>query len=250
MTEIQKALVGALADLDDPTKNRKGAHGATYVDLAGLLSHIRPILAKHDLAVTQDVVVDDGTLIVTTEILHSGGEARVYGPAKVRAAGDMQSLGGFITYLRRYQLSAALGIAGAEDDDGHSVKGRDVAPALVDVGRATGPLARQIASEIATDGQRRLLAVLTKKAGYPGPKEFLASDDAVDILDGTPSSPLVKKHASTLIDALQARIEAADQAREEGWNAYKAEAGIEDQPPAPDVEPDEQVLGEEYEANR
>lgn len=200
MSELQKALVGALAELDDPTKNRTGQHGSSYLDLAGLLSAVRKVLAKHDLAVTQDVVVDEGTLVVTTEILHSGGEARVYGPARVRAAGDMQQLGGFITYLRRYQLSSALGIAGAEDDDGHSIKGQRVAP--VDVGSATGPLARHKTKELATEPQRKKLAVLAKKAGHAGPKEFLASEQAASYLNGEPSSPLLKGHASQLIDAL------------------------------------------------
>ena len=202
MSELQKALVGALAELDDPTKNRKGQHGSNYLDLAGLLSAVRKVLAKHDLAVTQDVVVDDGTLVVTTEILHSGGEARVYGPARVRATGDMQSLGGFITYLRRYQLSSALGIAGAEDDDGHSVKGQNVAP--VNVGSATGPLARQKARDLATDPQRKKLAVLAKRVGYASPTDFLADPLAEQILGGEPSSPLLKGHASQLIDALEA----------------------------------------------
>lgn len=200
MSDLQKALVSALAELSEPSKNRKGAHGSSYLDLSGLLEHVKKTLGKHDLAVTQDVVVDDGTLVVTTELMHAGGEARVYGPAKVRAMGDMQALGGFITYLRRYQLSAALGIAGADDDDGHSIKGRDVAP--VNVGRATGPLARQKTRELATDPQRKKLAVLAKKAGHAGPKEFLASEQASSILGGEPSSPLLKAHASQLIDAL------------------------------------------------
>ena len=193
MTELQKSLVGALAELDDPTKNRKGQHGSNYLDLAGLLSAVRKVLAKHDLAVTQDFVVDDGTLEVTTKILHSGGEIRTYGPACVRATGDMQSLGGFITYLRRYQLSAALGIAGAEDDDGHSIKGQNVAP--LNVGSA---------SVLATDPQRKKIAVLAKNIGYASPKELLASPETEKILRGPPSSPLLKSHASQLIDALKA----------------------------------------------
>lgn len=193
MTELQKSLVGALAELDDPTKNRKGQHGSNYLDLAGLLSAVRKVLAKHDLAVTQDVVVDNGTLEVTTKILHSGGEIRTYGPACVRATGDMQSLGGFITYLRRYQLSAALGIAGAEDDDGHSIKGQNVAP--LNVGSA---------SVLATDPQRKKIAVLAKNIGYASPKELLASPETEKILGGPPSSPLLKSHASQLIDALKA----------------------------------------------
>ena len=202
MTELQKSLVGALAELDDPTKNRKGQHGSNYLDLAGLLSAVRKVLAKHDLAVTQDFVVDDGTLEVTTKILHSGGEIRTYGPACVRATGDMQSLGGFITYLRRYQLSAALGIAGAEDDDGHSIKGQNVAP--LNVGSTTGALASQTTQVLATDPQRKKIAVLAKNIGYASPKELLASPETEKILGGPPSSPLLKNHASQLIDALKA----------------------------------------------
>ena len=207
MSELQAALVEALAELDDPTKNRKGQHGSSYLDLAGLLSAVRKVLAKHGLAVTQDVVVDDGSLEVTTEILHSGGEIRTYGPACVRAVGDMQSLGGFITYLRRYQLSAALGIAGAEDDDGHSIKGQAVQPEpRVKAGH--GGDAYPITAK-----QKGYLGKLVRQAGFDDSRAFMVSELAMTALglenQDSPRTDLTSVDADKLIKALEAAAKGA-----------------------------------------
>src|SRR5690606_30331183 len=76
----------------------------------------RPVLKKHGLAFSQ--FVDDGGL--TTILLHESGEW-----IEARTSFDgisystAQELGSAITYLRRYALTAALGIAADEDDDGN-----------------------------------------------------------------------------------------------------------------------------------
>src|SRR5688572_22873174 len=58
---LAKALVAALAELEDIPKKHTanmGSHSYTYADLADALSYVRPILAKHGLAVTQDTTAD------------------------------------------------------------------------------------------------------------------------------------------------------------------------------------------------
>ena len=210
MSDLQKALVSALAELTEPSKNRKGQHGSSYLDLSGLLEHVKKTLAKHDLAITQDVVVDEGTLVVTTELMHAGGEARVYGPAKVRAVGDMQSLGGFITYLRRYQLSAALGIAGAEDDDGHSIKGQAVQP------QPRGKAGHVGDAYPITAKQKGYLGKLVREAGFEDSRAFMVSELAMTALglenQDSPRTDLTTVDADKLIRALEAAVkEASDE---------------------------------------
>jgi len=131
---LHTALVAALADLTNPPKNAKAnlGHGKPYqyADLAAILNHVRPVLAKHGLAVTQDVALDDGRLGITTTVHHLSGEALRFGPLAGPSGGKWQDLGSAITYARRYALCAALGIAGDDDDDAASAPVADPEPAF------------------------------------------------------------------------------------------------------------------------
>lgn len=209
MTALQAALIEALKDLDDPKKNRTGTHGAQYLDLSALLTHAKKTLGQHGLAVTQHVNVTDDGLEVMTEIMHTDGESKLYGPARVRASGDMQQLGGQITYLRRYQLAAAIGVAGSQDDDGQSLKGEPV--------QAKKRERRSTDAYPMSDKQKGLLGKLTRDAGYDDSRAFLASELAYTTLglanQDSPVTSLNSVEADKLIKALNAQIasEASDE---------------------------------------
>ena len=210
MTDLQAALIEALKDLDDPKKNRTGTHGAQYLDLSALLTHAKTALGAHGLAVTQHVSVTEDGLEVLTELLHTSGEAKMYGPARVRASGDMQQLGGQITYLRRYQLAAALGVAGAHDDDGQQLKGQPVEPE---------PRAKKAYIGDAypmSEKQKRLLGKLTREAGYDDSRAFMASELFYETLglenQDSPQTTINTIEADKLIKALNHVIgEATDE---------------------------------------
>lgn len=123
-TNLDAALVAANTDLTNPRKQstaKAGTYSYTYADLASILDHVRPVLAAHGLAVTQDVVMAEGRVQVFTLIHHVSGETRTYGPLVGRAGDSWQQLGSAITYARRYALTAALGIAGDDDTDAQDV---------------------------------------------------------------------------------------------------------------------------------
>jgi hypothetical protein len=134
--ELCGALVAALGELDDQKRDKvadiKGKEGKagykyTYADLASALGDIRPILAAHGLGVIQTVPIVNGTVTVTTILIHKSGQALAV-PGVTMTAGnpkDPQAVGSMITYARRYSLLPALGIA-TEDDDG--AKGSKQAP--------------------------------------------------------------------------------------------------------------------------
>jgi hypothetical protein len=122
--KIMAALVAAQGELRNPPKDKianTGAFKYAYADLAGVLDHVRPVLAKHSLGLVQDVEVAEGRVGITTTLIHSSGESLKFGPLAASAPVDMQKLGSAITYARRYALVAALGIAADEDDDAASV---------------------------------------------------------------------------------------------------------------------------------
>ncbi len=97
-------------------QSTKGSYSYKYADLEDIIKAIRPILAKHDLAITQNALSDNGNVGVSTTI-HHGAETIESGALLLPAGGTPQSAGSALTYARRYSLSAALSIATNEDDD-------------------------------------------------------------------------------------------------------------------------------------
>ena len=127
MEEITKALAELNKELMNPTKdstaNQGGKFSYKYAALDKVMAHVRPVLAKHDLFIAQDVQVSDDSMVgVRTTIHHASGQMLQFGPLRMRAPQDAQELGKLTTYLRRYGLCAALGIAAEEDDDAASLK--------------------------------------------------------------------------------------------------------------------------------
>ncbi len=62
---------------------------------------------------------------VETIFLHESGEYVKSYPLKFPAANSMQDFGGQITYMKRYSLSAMLGLATEKDDDANGARGND-----------------------------------------------------------------------------------------------------------------------------
>ena len=126
--KIAAALAAAQGELTNPPKTKtatvkrsaeKGgghSHSYRYADLAEIIEHVRPVLAKHKLAVVQLTLAEQRNLLVTRLIHESGQylESTYPLPSGVIA----QEMGSAITYARRYSLCAILGIAADEDDDG------------------------------------------------------------------------------------------------------------------------------------
>jgi hypothetical protein len=89
--------------------------------LDGILETTRPILNKHGLAIIQEVRGVEGAAQVKTKLIHESGsiiETDVLEMKPVKA-NDPQAMGSCITYMKRYQLAALLGICESVDDDGN-----------------------------------------------------------------------------------------------------------------------------------
>lgn len=121
VSKLFAALVAAGGEMKNPPKDSVNPHyKSRYADLATVLDTVRPVLAKHKLAVVQMPTEMDGGPGLATTLVHESGEwmrstVRLY-PAK----SDPQGIGSALTYARRYGLQAALGIAADDDDDGHT----------------------------------------------------------------------------------------------------------------------------------
>lgn len=119
---LAAALVKAVGELSDVPKGRQvnaGPMRYRYADLGDALGMVRPVLAKHGIAVLQQVTSEPGTVQVWTTLLHSSGQFLTQAPLGMPEGKTPQATGSAITYARRYALLAALGLA-TEDDDGQS----------------------------------------------------------------------------------------------------------------------------------
>ena len=121
LAKAQGAMSGASKDAKNPHFNSR------YADLAAIVEACREPLAVNGLAVVQiPSTPEAGLVCMVTLVIHSSGEFLESEPLTVQAkdAGP-QAVGSCLTYLRRYQLAALVGIA-PEDDDAEAAEGRVV----------------------------------------------------------------------------------------------------------------------------
>lgn len=139
ISEISKQLSQAWKEFDNPKHNRKvtvktkkgGTYQFEYTDLGGILDEVKPHLSKNGITILQDSytqITEQGQhlICVDTSLIHSSGEWMKTEPLKIPASQNIQDMGGQITYLKRYSLSAMLGISTEEDDDSNGTVGNQV----------------------------------------------------------------------------------------------------------------------------
>ena len=121
--KIFAAVVALQSEINNPKKSKQG-HGYKYAELAQIIELSREPLATNGLAVAQYCTAIDGQSYLVTQMIHSSGQwLRGYYPlekAGMRAVNDAQQMGAAMTYARRYNLAAILGVA-QEDDDAASL---------------------------------------------------------------------------------------------------------------------------------
>lgn len=120
ITTLLESMVKAQAEFKTLPKDKEG-YGYKYTDLDTVITAVRPILAKHNLGFMQSLTMTEGRPGITTRIFNTAGEwiedtigLPDVAMAKTNAA---QNMGAAITYMKRYALSAILGISSDEDTD-------------------------------------------------------------------------------------------------------------------------------------
>jgi hypothetical protein len=116
---MNKDLIAALNAFPSISKDKSNPHfKSKYATLDAINAVIKPILAKHKLAFMQDIWTAGDGIAIKTKLIHESGESIessvVIFPC---AQKTVQGFGSTITYARRYQLSAFLGITSDDDDD-------------------------------------------------------------------------------------------------------------------------------------
>jgi len=114
LAKAQGQISPAIKDSSNPFFKSK------YADLASVWQACKEPLSKNGLAVIQATSYIDGHLTLVTTLAHASGQwMRSFMPI-VTEKQNAQGIGSAITYMRRYCLSAMVGITCDEDDDGNA----------------------------------------------------------------------------------------------------------------------------------
>jgi hypothetical protein len=125
---LASALVAALADLTVVGKGRTanaGSYSYDYAALEDVVKDTRPVLADHGVVALTPLTHLGESPAVDVVLMHESGEEKQFGPFPFQHGRDAQATGSMVTYMRRYALLAALGMATGEDDDGASAVARE-----------------------------------------------------------------------------------------------------------------------------
>jgi ERF superfamily len=156
-------LVTALSELSELPRSRTantGTYSYSYADLGDALSAVRPVLAKHHLAISQPVSLVEGVVRISTTLLHSSGQHFESPVLSFPAPPSPQAIGSVITYGRRYSLMATLGL-GTDDDDGAAASSAPVRAAPAPPAR-TAPVVPDDPSKPSQSQANLLHGLLTK----------------------------------------------------------------------------------------
>lgn len=121
ITKLAVALAKFQGEVNNPSNTATNPFfKSKYAPLDTVLNTVRPILSKHGLSIIQTPSTEENCIVVTTILIHESGEFIETEPLKLKMDKiTAQGAGSAITYARRYSLSAVLGIASEDDDDGN-----------------------------------------------------------------------------------------------------------------------------------
>lgn len=133
ITKLAIALVKAQAEMPVVKMNVFNKFlNNKYADLGAVIETSRPILAKHELSITQFPTSEAGQLGVTSLLLHSSGEwiedTILISAMDQKGLSVAQSAGVIISYIRRYSWASILGLYADEDNDGHTGEKKSTSP--------------------------------------------------------------------------------------------------------------------------
>lgn len=122
------AIAKAKAEIPVIIKTATGHNEKKYADFAAIARVVDPIISKHGLSYRFRTVQTD-KISVTCVLSHEAGhyeETTLAGPAdQTGNKNAIQAIGSTLTYLQRYSLVQALGLAAAADDDGKGAAGAE-----------------------------------------------------------------------------------------------------------------------------
>ena len=165
MKEIYTALIKAQAQFPTVEKNtavNAGKFNFKFANYSAICEAIKKPLSDNNLAFMHvtGVGLDVNSERLTTSVIHESGE-QISTSQPVPVIPDAQQYGAWLTYMRRYQLSALLGLASDEDVEAPEISNIEIKAApkwskssVIDIEQYADHLKRSVSD---------LLSEITKK---------------------------------------------------------------------------------------
>lgn len=134
-TEISASFAKSWAEIENPKHNKTvkvktkqgGSYTFDYTDLGAIFDEAKRVFKENGIAILQnpytEVIEGNVMIAIETMLLHTSGEWIKSDPLRMQLNNSMQDMGGQVTYMKRYSLSAMLGIATESDDDANGASG-------------------------------------------------------------------------------------------------------------------------------
>jgi hypothetical protein len=126
INELAKALALAQGEIRGASEDKVNPHfKSSYASLASVWDACRLPLSKNGLSIIQNPDMINGDLYLVTMLLHSSGQWMKSTIPVSNPKGTPHALGSSLTYMRRYSLSAMVGVApgdDATDDDANAIQ--------------------------------------------------------------------------------------------------------------------------------
>jgi hypothetical protein len=177
-----------------------------YATLENGITFVKPFLAKHDIAYAQ-FPQERG---LYTVLMHTSGEWMGSWAALVIKDETPQGQGSAITYMRRYALFAALGIATEDDDDGNEAskptQSRQAAP------QRTKPTETRKDPAVELLAQKDRVVSLLKQLGFKPVGKTVAEkrEEVADAVFQHASLMLSDTNLEAIAEILSAKIESLE----------------------------------------
>jgi hypothetical protein len=101
-------------------QSSKGTTHYTHATLGGVVGQVTPMMSKHGLSHSWNTQQNGGSISVTCKISHRLGHSESVtlfaGADNSGNKNSIQQIGSTVTYLQRYTLLSALGLATSDDD--------------------------------------------------------------------------------------------------------------------------------------
>lgn len=122
LNKLYEALAKTQLEMSTAKTDKRNPYfKSKYADLNSVVIASRSFLARNGICVTQRTFkADSGMDFLHTRMGHSSGQWIASNIEVKPLKGDIQSLGSYLTYLRRYQYAALVGVITGDDDDGES----------------------------------------------------------------------------------------------------------------------------------
>lgn len=126
---FKEAFAVAKLEFKPIVKTRNG-HNSKYADLFDLAEAVDEALSKHGFSYDFETGQDGNNISVTCIVSHKEGHSKrttlSSGAETSGSKNAIQAMGSTVTYLERYTLSAALGLAAGQDTDGVKIDDKEL----------------------------------------------------------------------------------------------------------------------------